>query len=495
MSKGWRRAAAGSRGGIGRVVAMALALAVSSLLLLAAAARGQELLAPIGLAVAGGEEWHAVNDFEVFWTNPPEWQVAGASWRVYQPGFPGTPQFVPGAGLGRIEHVRVPGAGSWRVAIRLRDASGWESQSFELSVPLLLDDVAPAVAFMPGDAQVPAPQLVAAVADPLSGVADGSISYRRLDQERWAELPTQVRVGAFGLELAAATPELKPGTAYVFRAEARDGAGNVAATTMRADGAPMSFREPDAPEDPGGSGPSRGGRQGGSGRSRGSGGGADGDARPTRLLVGLARGRGGARGRAALTVGAGAPVVLRGLLSGPGGDGLGGRSLRVLVRPARGARGGVRTESVTTEPDGRFELRLAPGPSRRLAVAFAGGEGQRPARRRLALRVRGAVSLEAAPRHLGTGGLLRLEGRVGAAGARIPRSGKLVTISYWEREARRWRPVILTRSDRAGRFRARYRFRYVTGRARIRLRAAAPAEADWPYAPGFSRSVTVEVHG
>jgi hypothetical protein len=91
--------------------------------------------------------------------------------------------------------------------------------------------------------------------------------------------------------------------------------------------------------------------------------------------------------------------------------------------------------------------------------------------------------------------MLRLAGRVGSRGARIPRSGKLVTISYWEREARRWRPVIVTRTDRGGRFRAGYRFRYVTGRARIRLRATVPAEADWPYAPGFSRPVTVEVHG
>jgi hypothetical protein len=483
---------AGSRGGLGRVVAMASVLAAGLLLALAGTARAQEPLTPIGFAVAGGDEWRAANDFEVLWTNPPEWQVGGASWRLIGPGFVGPAAFAPGVGLSQLDHLRVPAAGRWELAVWLRDPSGWELPSWAATATLRLDDVAPTVAFMPGDATALSPQLVAAVADPLSGVADGTISYRRLDQERWADLPTQIRVGALGTELAAATPELKPGTAYAFRAEARDGAGNVGTTTMRADGAPMQFRQPDAPADQGASHGSAGGRAGGSGGRHGSGAAADGEARRTRLLVGLAAGRG--RGRTALTVGPGDAAVLRGLLAGSGG-GLDGQPLRVVTRPARGARGGVRVESLTTGPGGRFELRLAPGPSRRLAVAFAGGEGLRPARRRLALRVRGAVSLHAAPSRLATGGLLRLEGRVGAAGARIPRSGKLVTISYWEREARRWRPAIVTRSDRGGRFRASYRFRYVTGRARIRLRATAPAEADWPYAPGSSRPLTVEVRG
>jgi len=55
--------------------------------------------------------------------------------------------------------------------------------------------------------------------------------------------------------------------------------------------------------------------------------------------------------------------------------------------------------------------------------------------------------------------------------------------------------VLVTRSDHAGRFRARYRFRYVSGLATIRLRATALAEERWPYAPGSSRPVTVDVSG
>jgi hypothetical protein len=77
----------------------------------------------------------------------------------------------------------------------------------------------------------------------------------------------------------------------------------------------------------------------------------------------------------------------------------------------------------------------------------------------------------------------------------LPRRGKLVAIQYLETATGRWRPVLVTRSDHAGRFHARYRFRYLSGPARIRLRAVALSEERWPYAPGASRPVAVAVNG
>ena len=88
-----------------------------------------------------------------------------------------------------------------------------------------------------------------------------------------------------------------------------------------------------------------------------------------------------------------------------------------------------------------------------------------------------------------------MSGRVRAPGAPLPRRGKLVAIQYFEQATKRWRPVLVTRSDHGGRFHAGYRFRYVSGAARIRLRAVALAEERWPYAPGSSRPVTVRVSG
>jgi hypothetical protein len=109
--------------------------------------------------------------------------------------------------------------------------------------------------------------------------------------------------------------------------------------------------------------------------------------------------------------------------------------------------------------------------------------------------VRGAITLGATPTTLRTGQSVRLWGRVRDRGAPLPRRGKLVAIQYYEAEARRWRPILVTRSDHDGHFHARYRFRYIAGTARIRLRAVALAEERWPYAPGASGPVTVRVSG
>ncbi|MGC1851059.1 MAG: hypothetical protein WA687_01320, partial [Solirubrobacterales bacterium] len=106
-----------------------------------------------------------------------------------------------------------------------------------------------------------------------------------------------------------------------------------------------------------------------------------------------------------------------------------------------------------------------------------------------------AATLNAAPLSLRTGDSVRLWGRVRDRGAPLPRRGKLVAIQYYESQARLWRPVLVTRSDHSGRFRASYRFRYVSGTAQIRLRAVVLAEERWPYAPGASKPVTVRVTG
>jgi len=151
---------------------------------------------------------------------------------------------------------------------------------------------------------------------------------------------------------------------------------------------------------------------------------------------------------------------------------------------------------VRTGEQGGFELRLPPGPSRRVTVAFLGDGGQEEARREgLELRVRSGVNLRAIPRQLRTGQAVAFSGKVRSSGAPIPRRGKLVAIQYLEQATHRWRPVLVIRSDHHGRFRAHYRFRYVSGRAAIRVRATALAEERWPYAPGSSAPVTVRVQG
>jgi hypothetical protein len=435
---------------------------------------------PQGLGVVGGEGWRRIDDFDLAWVDPdqgPASPIGGAFWRVTGPaGYDSGVHFEAGHGLAALADRSVPAPGLYSLHLWLRDDAGNDAPSAAAEVPLRFDDVPPGLAFAGDDAD--AEQVRATVTDAHSGPAAGAISCRRLNAGEWTELATKRDAeSAERMTLVARLPELAPGT-YVFRADAADGAGNVASTTLRADGTEMALRRtppavaPARPANPAGPAPRRG---------------------RARLFARLRGGHG--RGDA-LTVPFAAPALLGGRLTRADGAGVSGRELRVLARPSHGALAPTARETATTGERGGFELRLPPGPSRRIAVVFPGDDGFEPARRApLELRVRSGISLAAAPLSLRTGAVVHLSGRVRARGAAIPRRGKLIAIQYLEAATGRWRPVLVTRSDHGGRFRARYRFRYVSGVASIRLRATALAEERWPYAPGSSSPIAVRVRG
>jgi hypothetical protein len=432
-------------------------------------------------ALAGGEGWRRANDFDLGWVNPEQGRaspIGGASWRIAgSAGYDSGVRFAPGRNLTALRDLRVPGPGVYSLQVWLRDEAGNESPSTAISVPLRFDDVAPGVAFGVDAGQDGAlPESVYAdVADAHSGPAGGSILYRRLGIQQWTELATRLEAGeAVGTaRLVAPVPDgLDPGT-YVFRADAVDAAGNTASTTRRADGTEMALRKPLV--------------------SLSAAATAGGAQAKTRLFARLSwHGRRGPR----ITVPFGTAPTVSGRLVSADGAGLAGRPLRVVSRPSRGALASERADTVSTGAHGGFHLTLPAGPSRRITVGFAGEAALAPARRAaLELRVRGAVLLHAGPLTLLNGESVRLDGRVRSRGAPLPRRGKLVAIQYFEAAARRWRPVLMTRTDHGGRFHASYRFRYVSGAAQIRLRALALPEERWPYAPGASRPVVVRVDG
>jgi len=363
----------------------------------------------------------------------------------------------------------------------------------------LVDNNPPAIAFDTDDEAAGSGAFVARAVDAHSGPVSGAIFYRRAGVPAWTELETELREeesGVATLRAELAVDLVEPGL-YELRAEGGDAAGNETSTTQRSDGAEMTLKiepppPPPPPPPPAQTKPPA--PPAGPGQSEK---GSELEPRPrrvrTRLFGRLKRGR---RLEPRLTVRFGTRAKLVGRLVRADGAGLAGRKLLVVSRPSRGALAKVRRRSVVTGRRGGFRIGLPAGPSRRLAVRFGGDAGLAPSRRPdLALRVRGGVLLRLAKRRLRTGQLLRIGGRVRARGTALPRRGKLVAIQYFEADTRRWRPVLVTRSDRAGRFRARYRFRYVTGTARIRLRAVALPEEGWPYAPGASRPRLVRVKG
>jgi hypothetical protein len=420
---------------------------------------------PRELAVAGPQGWRRANGFDVTWVDPAQGQaspIASASYRLTGPaGFDSGIHQVASEGIASLEGLQVPGPGAYRLTVWLRDAAGNDDPGSAAAVDLLFDDVAPTVAF--SDSRDPEqPELVnAPVADAHSGVAGGRILYRRRGTGRWVAMPTELRTDGYQRLVAHFPSDKVPPGIYALRAEVQDAAGNEAATESRADGSPMILRAPLKEK--------------------------------TRIFSRLRfRRHGGAR----VVVPFGARPWLTGRLVAADGEGIAARQLLVALRPGRGSFASARALRATTGPHGGFRLRLGPGPSRRVRVTFAGTPSLAAATGRpLKLRVRGAVSLRLQTAALHTGDWLRMRGRVRTRGTAVPRRGKLVSIQYYEQDARRWRPVIVLRSDHAGRFHTRYRFRYITGTARIRLRAVAPPEERWPYAAGASPSAVVRVSG
>lgn len=434
---------------------------------------------PRGITVLGGEGWRRSNDFDIGWANPDQGRgspIGGAAWRVLGgAGFDSGVRFAAGRDLAALHNLQVPLSGSYMAQVWLRDEAGNEDPASAVSVPLRFDDLPPALAFDADPGQGFPDAVRAGVTDAHSGPAGGAIFYRRLGTDRWIELPTKFEPGGEPgtARLIGYLPnDLAPGT-YVFRADAVDGAGNRASTARRADGTEMALRK--VPPPPPAARP---------------------PAPPPAKTRVFARLRWRKRQGQQVTIPFGATATLSGRLVNAEGAGLAGRRLRVVSRPSRGALARRRVEVVVTGSHGGFRLPMPKGPSRRITVAYGGEPGLDLARRpALALRVRGAAVLHASPGQLQTGELVRLWGRVRTRGAPVPRRGKVIAVQYYESVARRWRPVLVTRTNHSGHFQARYRFRYISGRARIKLRAVALAEERWPYVPGASRPVLVRVTG
>ena len=419
--------------------------------------------APRSLAVIGGDGWRRGNSFALSWLNPDQGvaaPLAGTRYRITGPGSfdSGT---VAVAGAGGLAGLSVPTAGEYRVDVWLADAAGNENPVETAGATLRFDDQDPVAFVLHPEPENPE-LLRATVFDEHSGPAGGVISYRRQGSEQWKDLTTRFIPDGRRAELRADFPsaDLPPGR-YDIRVRVRDGAGNEAASDRRPDGTRLVLKAPLVDE--------------------------------TRLearLVGP-----GASGRTVrIPFGAAARIV--GRLSGEGDRGLAGKQVAIVQRPASGARSEAMVRMVTTGPDGVFSMGLPAGTSRRVTAGFTGdrrnsGSSSGPLR----LGVIGSISFTARPERLETGQTVRFRGRVHSGAARYPSRGNFVAIRYFEADSRKWRPVLVTRTDRFGHYRAAYRFRYITGVAHIRLRATLLPSQGFPYLPADSPVRSVRVRG
>jgi hypothetical protein len=421
--------------------------------------------APRGLGVEGGDGWRNVNSFDLVWSDPDQGvaaPIAGSRHRITGPeGFDsGT---VAGAPGGRIAGLSVRSAGEYSVSVWLVDAAGNENPAASAGAVLRFDDIEPEAFVLHPEPATPE-LLRATVTDEHSGPADGWIEYRRQGTEQWRSLATRFEPGGEDgvarLEARFPSEELPPGL-YSIRVRAVDGAGNRVISALRPDGTRLVLRAPLKID--------------------------------TRIQAEISgRGRQGT----SIRVPFGSPAKVEGRLIGERGAGVAGRQVSIEWVPGSGAKSSRSVRMVRTGPGGRFSFDLGRATSGRATVAFTGDSRHSGSESgELRLGVHGSLTFNASPGRLRTGQRVRFRGRVMAGEARHPSRGSLVAIRYFESSSGTWRPVLVTRTDGFGRYRASYRFRYITGVARIRLRATLLPSQAFPYLPANSPVRDVRVTG
>ena len=345
-----------------------------------------------------------------------------------------------------------------------------------------IDETAPRVAFVAERDPDQPEQIVAAVADGLSGPStrQGSIAIRPAGGNLPFEpLPTRV----LGDRLVAVwNSDAYPRGEYAFRATAFDGAGNRAASGRREDGGAMVLSNP--VKVPTALALAFGGRRFVAHTCRR---GKRGLRCHNHVVAALAE------RPPATTVGYGRRVPVTGTLTDAGGAPLAGRQVAITETFAAGSEPRQRTTATTTGNDGVFLVRLAPGPSRRIAVAFAGTPTLTAAAGpELGLAVRAAIRLRASAATAAVGGApVVFSGHLGRRSATVPADGVPIALEF-RVAGLPWSEFRTVRTDARGAFRFPYGFSDDDSRGvRFQFRAYVATQPSWPYDAAYSRPVAV----
>jgi hypothetical protein len=369
---------------------------------------------------------------------------------------------------GASARATVIAAGVHTVSYYARDAAGNINDGADANgrpnpppatVPVRIDREPPAVVFA-GSASPEEPELIEArVSDGLSGPdpSRGEIAVRAAGtSDPYEALPT---VGAGETMLARWRSDDYPIGEYEFRVTGYDAAGNASTSTARSNGSQMVLPNPL--------------------KSR------------TILIAGFGDGSGSLF--QARPVRYGRSTTFSGRLTGTSDSPLGSRPVTVVERFDPGASAPRRATVVATADDGRFSVRLSPGPSREVFALFGGtstatGAASRPLR----LEVKSGVSMRVSTPVAEVGGRpIVFRGAIASAPGELPAGGATVQLQF-RAAGLPWTEFRTVQSNRLGHFRYAYRFSDDDSRGvRFQFRAFVPTQSDWPYEPGGSRPVAV----
>jgi hypothetical protein len=361
---------------------------------------------------------------------------------------------VPRTEPGGTATTTVAGEGSHSVAFYARDAAGNLREEQPSLATVRIDESPPRIAFAVAQNPADPERIEATISDALSGPDPrrGSIAVRpSRSHQPFVLLPTTT---AGGRLIAHWDSDAFPAGTYEFRASGYDAAGNGASSDRRPNGVRMVLANPLKT--------------------------------PTAITAGFA-------GRQSRRQRYGREAVYSGRLTSAAGSPLGHLPVRIVETLAAGARSPQRTTTIQTAADGSFRTGLAPGPSRLVEVVFAGTKTLgRSGSDRARLRVLSGVHMRASSASARIGGApVVFSGRVGAAGASMPTTGRAVELQF-RIDGGEWSEFRTVQTDARGRFRYPYSFSDDDSRGvRFQFRAFAPAQNDWPYEPAGSKPVLV----
>ncbi|HYG95997.1 MAG TPA: hypothetical protein VD741_02710, partial [Solirubrobacterales bacterium] len=359
---------------------------------------------------------------------------------------------VAGSGIHSVEYFARDAAGN------VADGASGGAQPARATVRI--DEEPPTVAFSAAQDPADPERIEASLRDRLSGPSSdhGWIGVRPAGTRgRFQQLPTQVTAGRL---IARWDSDSVPAGKYEFLATGFDAAGNVGTGTDRARGAKMVLVSPLKV--------------------------------PTFLEAGFLDRRAAKKRPASAP--SGRDIRFGGRLRTTAGNPPAGLEVAVTEVFVAGAEPPRRTTFARTRGDGRFSIRLAPGPTREVVASFAGNRTlARASSERARLEVPASVRLYASAATARVGGApIVFRGRVAGSGAK-PAGVKGLPVELQFRFGQGgWREFRTVETDGRGRFRYAYRFSDDdSSGVRFQFRAYVKGREGWPYGPGSSRPITV----
>jgi hypothetical protein len=182
-------------------------------------------------------------------------------------------------------------------------------------------------------------------------------------------------------------------------------------------------------------------------------------------------------------------TTVSGWLGLANGTALRGEAVHVFAAPDNGSHDFKQVAVVTTNADGSWRARLAPGPTRLVVAGYAGSTTTEPALSSLVdLVVPAKVRLRVRPTRAHWGATVRISGRV--LGGYIP-IGKFLRLRIGIAGIKQTFGIANVRAD--GTFRTTFKFASGGGTVRYWFSVSTLREADYPYAPASSGRAYVTV--